>query len=267
MYKPRRNVIIPTHFGIMMVNRFDFNVQQKFDGVGINLLNRGSENLDLVWLLGNYLKNKPTPILIDVGANIGTFSVQISQMIEGIGGFVYAFEPQRQIYYMLCGNLAMNNVDNVCAELMAVGNSNVSITVPKINYYQPGSFGSVGLTGEFDDVGQDLDFGNGEKIPQVILDEYFKNTENITFLKIDVEGMELDVLKGAQKLIQKYKPLMYVEYYKQHNGAQELREFLTSLGYSIYTLDINYICVPTEKDGTPEFEFLNEESQVKKYGN
>jgi FkbM family methyltransferase len=263
--KPRRNVVIPTHFGMMMVNRFDFNVQQKFDGVGTHLLNRGTDNLDSMWLLSNYLKDKEKPVIIDVGANIGAFTVQLSQMIESIGGFVYAFEPQRQIYYMFCGNLAMNNVDNVCAELMAVGNSNTPITVPKINYYQPSSFGSVGLTGEFDDVGQDLDFGNGEKIPQIILDEYFKDVENISFLKVDVEGMELDVLKGGEQLIKKYKPIMYVEFYKQHDGAKELRDYITSLGYSIYTLDINYICIPSDKDGTTEFEFLNTEPQVKKY--
>jgi hypothetical protein len=112
-----------------------------------------------------------------------------------------------------------------------------------------------------------LDFGNGEKVPQIILDEYFKYTENISFLKVDVEGMELDVLEGAKQIIQKHKPVMYVEFYKQHDGAKELREFISSLGYNIYTLDINYICVPIEKDGTPEFEFLNEEPQVKKYGN
>ena len=81
MYKPRRNVIIPTHFGIMMVNRFDFNVRDKFDGVGTHLLNHGTENMDSVWILNNYLRNKERPIIVDVGANIGTFAVQMAQMI------------------------------------------------------------------------------------------------------------------------------------------------------------------------------------------
>jgi hypothetical protein len=98
--KPRRNVIIPTHFGMMMVNRFDFNVQEKFDGVGSHLLNRGTDNLDSMWLLSNYLRNKRNQLLLMLVQNIGAFSVQLSQMIEGIGGFVYAFEPQRQIYYI-----------------------------------------------------------------------------------------------------------------------------------------------------------------------
>jgi FkbM family methyltransferase len=256
--KPRRNVIIPTEFGMMIVNRFDYNPIENFPGVGYHLMNMGSENMELMWILRHYLKDKKYPAVIDVGANIGAFSVQVADAILPANGTVYAFEPQRQIYQMLCGNLALNSVDNVYAEKTAVGSSTKPITVPKVDYYKPASFGSVGLTGEFDDVGQDLDFGNGEIVDQIVIDEYFKDIENISIIKVDVEGMELDVVNGAVATINKHRPLMYIEYYKQYNGATELKTLIESLGYKTFVLDINFICVPEEKLSSSEYEFILE---------
>lgn len=256
--KSRRNVVIPTEFGMMMVNRFDYNPTENFPGVGYHLMNMGSENMELMWILHQFLKDKKYPVVIDVGANIGAFSVQVADAIFPLNGTVYAFEPQRQIYQMLCGNLALNSVDNVYAEKTAVGSSNKPITVPKVDYYKPASFGSVGLTGEFDDVGQDLDFGNGELVDQIIIDEYFKDIDHISIIKIDVEGMELDVVNGAINTINKHRPLMYIEYYKQYNGATELKTLIESLGYKTFVLDINFICVPEEKLTLPEYEFIKE---------
>lgn len=256
--KPRRNVVIPTEFGMMMVNRFDYNPRDNFPGVGYHLLNMGSENMESMWILQRYLNDKRNPVIIDVGANIGAFSVQVADIIAPLNGTVYAFEPQRQIYQMLCGNLALNSIDNVYAEKVAVGCSNKAITVPKIDYYKPASFGSVGLTGEFDDVGQDLDFGNGELVDQIILDQYFESIDNISVIKVDVEGMELDVVNGAINTINKHRPLMYIEYYKQYNGASELKSLIESLGYKTFVLDINFICIPEEKLSLPEYEFIEE---------
>jgi FkbM family methyltransferase len=242
----------------MMVNRFDYNNKEGFSGVGSHLLDRGTDNLDSTYILAHYLNSATQPVVIDVGANIGVLTVQSAAMIEPIGGHVYAFEPQRQIFYMMCGNIAMNNIDNVSAERLAVGNSNKPITVPKLNYYQPGSFGSVGFTGEFDDVGQDLDFGNGEKVDQIVIDEYFKDVENIKFIKVDVEGMELDVLKGAEQTIKQHRPWMYIEYCKQPNQGKELREFIESMDYDIYVLSINFLCIPKEHIDVPEYQFVKE---------
>lgn len=195
--KPRRNVLIPTEFGMMMVNRFDYNTRENFPGVGYHLMNMGTENMESMWILQRYLQNKRAPVILDIGANIGAFTVQVADMVATVNGTVYAFEPQRQIYQMLCGNVALNSIDNVYAEKTAVGSSSKPITVPLIDYYKPASFGSVGLTGEFDDVGQDLDFGNGEVVSQIVIDEYFADHDNICVIKVDVEGMELDVLCGA----------------------------------------------------------------------
>lgn len=240
----------------MMVNRFDFNPQQGFGGVGQHLLDTGTESLDALWLLDHFLAGSNDKTVVDVGANIGTFALPGSQMVSN--GKLYAFEPQRQIFQMMCGNMALNSIDNVFAERLAIGMINGPITIPKINYYHPSSFGSIGLTGEFcDDVGQDLDFGNGEIIRQTRLDDYF-GTQRIDFLKIDVEGMEQDVLEGARKIIARDRPMMYIEFYKQHNQAADLKQLISDLGYVTTQIDINFACVPIELKDEPRFQFLEQ---------
>lgn len=255
-FKPRRNVLIPTHFGVMMVNRFDFNDKQNFNGVGYHLLNTGTENIDSVPMLEKFFEHKNCPVVIDVGANIGAFAVQIAQLCEEKNGVVYAYEPQRQMFQMLNGNLAMNSIDNVFTFQSAVGNKEGTITIPKMDYYKPGSFGSMGLTGDYDDVGQELDFGNGEKVPLVTLDSDLNHLENIDVIKVDVEGMEKEVIEGAVGLIKKHRPLLYVEFIKQPNGGNNLVEYINSLDYQIYVAHINIVCIPKEKLDNIEYQFV-----------
>ena len=256
--KPRRNVVIPTEMGMMMVNRFDYNEKENFPGVGHHLLNMGADNLESSFIFKHYLEYRRFPNIIDVGANIGGFTVQVSQQIEEKNGKVFAFEPQRQIFQMLNGNVALNSIDNVFTIQAAIGIKNGSIVVPKINYYTPGSFGSVGLTAEYDDVGQDLDFGNGETVPQFSIDSYFKDFENIDAIKVDVEGMEKDVIDGALEVIKKHRPLLYIEYLKQPNNGNDLAKFIKDLDYEIFIMHINFLCVPKERLDLPEYNFIKD---------
>lgn len=256
--KPRRNVLIPTHFGMMMVNRFDYNDKENFNGVGYHLLNSGTENIDSIPILRKFFQHKSSPVTIDVGANIGAFCIQVAQLAEEKKGIVYAYEPQRQMFQMLNGNLALNSIDNVFTIQAAVGNKEGTITIPKLDYYKPGSFGSVGLTGDFDDVGQDLDFGNGEKVPLVTLDSNLKHLDNIDVIKVDVEGMEKEVIEGSLNLINKHRPLLYVEYIKQLDGGNSLVDFIKSLNYEIFVAHINILCIPKEKIDSDEYKFVRE---------
>jgi FkbM family methyltransferase len=245
--KPRRNVLVSAECGMMLVNRFDYNPKNNF-GVGQFILDKGIDCMIPSYIISRYFTNIANPVVIDVGSNIGAFALQAAQHIEQFGGFVYAFEPQEQMFYLNCANYALNNIDNARVERVAVGDSTIPITMPKLNYYQPSSFGSVGLTGEYDgDVGQDLDFGNGDKVPQIIIDEYFKNIDNIVFVKVDVEGMEMNVLQGAVATISKHRPFLFVEYTKQKNNGNDLKEFIESLDYIIYSTHQDFICIPNER--------------------
>lgn len=245
--KPRRNVLVSAECGMMLVNRFDYNPETTF-GVGQFILDKGIDCMVPAYIVSRYFTNIVNPVVIDVGSNIGVFALQAAQYIEQFGGFVYAFEPQEQPFYLNCANYALNNIDNARVERVAVGDSTTPVIIPKLNYYQPSSFGSVGLTGEYDgDVGQDLDFGNGDKVPQIIIDEYFKNIDNIVFIKVDVEGMEMNVLQGAVTTIKKHRPFLFVEYTKQKNNGNDLKEFIEGMDYTIYSRHQDFICIPNER--------------------
>lgn len=256
--KPRRNVLVSAECGMMLVNRFDYNPETTF-GVGQFILDKGIDCMVPAFIVSQYFTNIANPVIIDIGSNIGTFAVQAAQHVEPYGGFVYAFEPQEQTFYLNCANYALNNIDNAKVERVAVGDTTTPITIPKLNYYQPSSFGSVGLTGEYDgDVGQDLDFGNGDKVPQIIVDEYFKNIDNIVFIKVDVEGMEMQVLNGSVNIIKKHRPFLFVEYTKQKNNGNDLKKFIEDMDYTIYNRHQDFICIPNERLDAKIQEIINQ---------
>lgn len=74
-------------------------------------------------------------------------------------------------------------------------------------------------------------------VPMVHLDSL--NLPRLDLLKIDVEGMELEVLEGAAKCISEYRPIMYVEILK--TDAHVLQARLESFGYVVYPAGMNAI--------------------------
>src|SRR5207244_4937791 len=102
---------------------------------------------------------RPGMTVLEVGANIGVFTVALARVVRP-GGRVIAFEPQRIMYQMLCGNLAIHAIDNVVAHNSAAGRSTGSIAVPSVDYTKPGNFGAVSLTGS----------RQGEIVPLVTID-------------------------------------------------------------------------------------------------
>jgi FkbM family methyltransferase len=165
---------------------------------------------------------RPGMTILDVGANIGSLTLPFARLVRP-GGRVIAFEPQRIVYQMLCGNLALNAIDNVIAHNSAVGHQGGSISVPAIDYTQPENFGgvSVGAAAE------------GETVPLVTIDSL--TLHRCEFVKIDVEGMELDVLKGAKDTLQRFRPRLYVENDRAEKSPA-LIDHLLALDYRLYWL-------------------------------
>ncbi len=163
---------------------------------------------------------RPGDIVLDIGANIGSHTLYFSKAV-GQKGLVLAFEPQRIIFQTLCANMALNSILNVQCCNVAVGEIPGSIIVPILNYNVENNFGGLNL-GTFE---------SGEQVQVVPIDSL--NLPRCNFLKIDVEGMEINVLKGAKKTIQKHKPLLYVEDDKEENSSV-LVEYISSLGYKMY---------------------------------
>lgn len=193
-----------------------FNVSDKF--IGRSLTEYGEWAEDELQLLKPFLA--PGDTVVDIGANIGTHTLGFAEFV-GASGRVIAFEPQRLIYQCLCANLALNNLAHVWALQVGVSDRQATMSVPQVDYNFDGNFGGIAL----------CESGNGEQVPIVCLDDY--NLTVCRLIKIDVEGMEYQVLKGAHKTISALKPVLYVENNKS-DRSDELITFIEQLGYKVY---------------------------------
>jgi FkbM family methyltransferase len=163
---------------------------------------------------------KPGHVVLEVGANIGAHTLVLAEMV-GRNGAVLAFEPQRIVYQTLCANLALNSITNVHCFHAAVGKTPGQIVVPALDYSQSNNFGGLAL-------GR---YKNGESVSVLTIDGL--NLPRCNFFKIDVEGMEQEVLAGAVQTIAVHSPVLYVENDRKEK-AEALIRFIDSLGYNMY---------------------------------
>lgn len=199
-------------------------------GVGAQLLKFGVYDNGAIILMTSFLDARRREygdgvVMIDGGANIGCFSVTFGRYME-TWGTVLAFEAQDQIFYALCGNLAINNIMNVRAFHCALARQDGTIEFPVPDYSQLGNFGGVSVTNK-NDIGQKLKHTRSVPTKQIDL----LNLPRLDLLKLDIEGMEIDALTGAQKTIERCKPFIMAEHFI--TGLRELEWFLTDLGYEM----------------------------------
>jgi FkbM family methyltransferase len=157
-------------------------------------------------------------------------------------GSVIAIEAQERIYYALAGNIAINNCFNALAVNAAVSSESGTMQVPNPNYFTPSSFGSLELrqrpNTEF--IGQQIDYtDNTVLVRKMTLDEL--NLPRVDFVKIDIEGMELEALAGARATINAFRPILLIE--KIKTDLRQLERWLVDNGYQMITLGINILAI------------------------
>ena len=199
--------------GIFMFSRND-----NFVGRGLDLY---GEWCDFeIQLLRNYIRFGDT--VIDVGANIGTHAVAFGNMV-GPTGTVHAFEPQRRLFTMLSGNIALNALESVICHRAAVGNSMGEIVLPPLP--------SPDLHFNFSAVSLMQDNKTGDTVPLVTLDSL--KLGKCAVIKIDVEGMETMVLAGARQTFERCQPILYIEN-NEAESSKRIAEALGPLNYVAY---------------------------------
>ena len=163
---------------------------------------------------------RPGMTVVEMGTNIGTHSVPLARACAP--GPIYLFEPQQRIFQILCANLALNGVGNAIAYPDACGEAEGAAYIPRINYASQANFGGVGLRPEVAD---------GVKVRVVALDALELPACHV--MKIDVEGFEVQALKGAAETIRRCRPRIYVENDRKEH-QQALISLLTEMGYRLY---------------------------------
>jgi len=162
-------------------------------------------------------------VAIDIGANIGYYSLLLAQRAKK----VYAFEPEKNNLKILRKNLGINKIKNVEVVAAAVGDKN-----EKALLYKSGdNFGDHRLWGK----------GQTEKVDTVRLDDFIKE-KKVDLIKIDTQGWEPAVIEGAKKIIERDKPIIFLEYWEegyQKAGldGRKMMEFLRKIYPVIWQID------------------------------
>jgi hypothetical protein len=124
----------------------------------------------------------------------------------------------------------------------AVSSEAGTMQIPNPNYFTPSSFGSLELRQrpgtEF--IGQPIDYAdNTVLIRKMTLDEL--NLPRVDFIKIDIEGMEMEALAGARETIKAYRPILLIE--KIKTDLRQLEQWLVDNGYQLMALGINILAI------------------------
>ena len=236
-----RNVITPSLYGPMIINRYD-------TGIGHIISRDGSWDNDEVELVTNLLARAVTDgrrmVLLDIGSNIGSHTLALARLPNAE---VHAFEAQRLVYQMMVGSVALNSLENVYVYNRAVSDvSGEEIRFEAVNYDHPANFGALELAeARIKDFKGTRLANKTETVTTLRIDDL--NLTDVQLVKVDVEGMEYRVLLGARETIERCRPFVYLEIHKTP-ALEAISGLLTGLDYSFYKAsDRDVLCTPKEK--------------------
>tara|TARA_B100001057_G_scaffold363131_1_gene365800 strand:+ start:36 stop:797 length:762 start_codon:yes stop_codon:yes gene_type:complete len=233
--------IINTQFGKIVVNINDKFIGKSF----INQKYWGLEDIEVISKIIEYkCKKKNKIVFYDVGANIGSHSIALSNIFKN-KIFIRAFEAQSNIYQMFKQSIKINNFNNIEIYHNAVSDKNdekVKINLP--DYSKHNNFAGLELFKPFQnsDNADIQKSGIFENVKTIKLDTF---DEEVDFLKIDVEGMESLVLKGSNNLIVNHRPILFIEIFK--SKLEDITEFFKSKDYNIYSIGKDAFIIPVEE--------------------
>lgn len=183
----------------------------------------------------------PGSNVVEVGAHIGLHTIALSKLAPA--GRIVCFEPQRPLFQMLCANAALNDRMNIEAQRAAVGRESGVARIEEGDYDIPWNYSAFSLKGGFSAEQPYPGETRHESVPVMTLDQACEGFDSLSIIKVDAEGMELDVLAGAGKTIDRLSPALFVENNQAASG-DSLIEAISDLGYECF-----WYCVSRYRDG------------------
>lgn len=181
----------------------------------------------------------PNTITIDIGAHVGMHTITMSKAVKN--GVVLAFEPQKKICRELEMNVLINECSNVIPIHCALGDEN------RMAY--------LGAPVEGNEAARFIsNYVNYEPVEMRTLDSF--HLDHVSFIKIDTENFEQEVLKGAKETIMRNRPTMLIEIQGNNIKAtedgsnmeikiQESIQILQNMGYHVYPfVCFDYLAIP-----------------------
>ncbi len=196
------------------------------DLIGWKIFFFGEYERDTNSVLARYVK--PGDTVVEAGANMGSESILIGRLVGA--GQVYCFEPNPYTFERLKINIAINELANVHAYDYALGEQNGNIS---FNIY-PKGFCNPGMSSKY------METADSKKITvvQKTLDTFVaeNNISKVDFIKMDIQGAEMDMLLGAAATIATHKPIIFTEACEPYNNTRELYDKLKQQGYDIHLI-------------------------------
>lgn len=182
-----------------------------------------------------------SPLFVDAGANVGAWTVALAAAHPN--AHVYSFEPTPGTFRMLSNNIALNRLQNVTAMQVALSDSagpvpfQISKSASIFNRLAPGAYHPEDYRHRF--AGSRV-----IEVESISLDDFCRNSDidKVGFLKLDVEGAEVRVLRGARNLLRNRAiELIWLEVEPDNlretgDSINSLAEFMATVGYTLHFL-------------------------------
>lgn len=161
---------------------------------------------------GRYFTPQPTDVVVDCGAHIGSFTCRWAPFVSEM----HSFEPHPDNYVLLEDNVADRGLDNVFLYNMALAD------------YQGEAFMDPQLPKNSGEANIFCNGGSCIPVPVSTLDEMLPGGAD--FIKLDVEGAEASILRGAENMLANYHPRLVMEVHGQ-DQLDQVKEIVTAHGY------------------------------------
>lgn len=233
----------------VMVNGYNMSVIPNDRGISLELLLFKTHEPLTTRLTTKELRNGM--VCVDIGSNIGYYALLESKIV-GKNGKVFAIEPSPENFNYLNNNLKLQNSSNTETHQIAIGNQEGTV---KLTVGNKSNHSKV--------VTENQTIPNGLEVisvPIKKLDTFIQeqNISKIDFVRMDVEGFELNVIEGMKNVLRKLRPMIQVEVHKMFLGVEYTKKLLETVKDEGY--DIKFY-VPKDM----EYPFVGNMKDVKNY--
>lgn len=187
---------------------------------------------------------KPNTNFLDIGSNYGCHSIGVANEIKKSNGHgkVYSYEVQPEIFKLFNENIQLNGLnDIIIPHFFGLGDKN-----EEKNFIVPNDYDINANPGGLSFLNQNLENSKHENVTIKRLDDLA--VENISVIKIDVEGYELEVFEGGKETIRRNRPIIIIEIWDRNNTKERYFDWIHT-HFPFYTIEHlhaeDYVLVPT----------------------